>query len=130
MPPKLQKQIGFLAAAGLTIVCVLAARGEVGASTIQAQRPSADSTRPAGLVQAGDSKTPCIDASLGTTLHRAERATGLTFNCVETYNNSVWSWAQWASPWLTHPQYGYGSWLRSDPGRRTIVLAQNLIPES
>jgi hypothetical protein len=82
------------------------------------------------LVQPGDSKTPCIDAPLGTTLHQAERATGLTFNCIEAYNNSVWSWSQWASPWLTHRQYGFRGWLTADPTGRTIVLTQDLIPES
>ena len=87
-------------------------------------------TRPAGLVQAGNSKTACIYAGLATTLITAEHATGMTYNCVETFSNADPTWADWVSPWLTHVQYGYGEWLAAAPRKRTVIITQNLIPDS
>lgn len=92
--------------------------------------PDLGGGRPAGLVQAGDSKTSCIYARLGAQLDRAERATGVDFHCIETFDDQVVSWSQWTSPWMTHKAFGYGRWLAASPSTRTIVLAQNLVPDS
>jgi O-antigen/teichoic acid export membrane protein/glycosyltransferase involved in cell wall biosynthesis len=80
-------------------------------------------------VQAGDSKVRCIYTKLGEPLRQAERATGVTYNCLETFSDADPTWAAWARPWLTNKVYGYVSWLAAEPGRQ-LILTQNLIPDS
>ena len=82
------------------------------------------------LIQAGDSKTRCIYARLGAPLRQAERATGVTYGCLETFSDTDPTWAAWTRPWLTNRVYGYVSWLAADPSGRQVVLTQNLIPDS
>jgi len=57
-------------------------------------------------VQAGDSKVRCIYTKLGEPLRQAERATGVTYNCLETFSDADPTWAAWARPWLTNKVYG------------------------
>jgi len=80
-------------------------------------------------VHAGDSKVRCIYTKLGAPLRQAERATGVTYNCLETFSDADPTWAAWAKPWLTNKVYGYVSWLAAQPGRQ-LILTQNLIPDS
>src|SRR5580704_8967296 len=80
-------------------------------------------------VRAGDSKVRCIYTKLGTPLRQAERATGDTYSCLETFSDADPTWAAWAKPWLTNKVYGYVSWLAAQPGRQ-LILTQNLIPDS
>jgi O-antigen/teichoic acid export membrane protein/glycosyltransferase involved in cell wall biosynthesis len=80
-------------------------------------------------VQAGDSKVRCIYTKLGAPLRQAERATGVAYNCLETFSDADPTWAAWSKPWLTNRVYGYVSWLAADPGRQ-LILTQNLIPDS
>ena len=82
------------------------------------------------LIQAGDSKTRCIYARLGAPLRQAERATGVTYGCLETFSDTDPTWAAWTRPWLTNRVYGYVSWLAADPSGRQLILTQNLIPDS
>jgi len=117
--------VGLLVGAGVLSANTMLARKDKGVS-----RHPVASDRPAGLVQAGDSKTACIYAGLGATLLRAERATGITYNCIETYSDADPTWAGWVNPWVIQPQFGYRGWLTADPTGRTIILTQNLIPDS
>jgi len=100
----------------------------IGASTVVGR--IAASGRPPMLVQAGDSKSVCIYAGIGSLLRRAEAATGISYRCVETFSNADPTWSDWVDPWVIHPQYGYTKWLAADPTKRTIVLTQDLIPDS
>ena len=43
--------------------------------------------RPAALIQAGDSKTRCLNVAPGASLRQAEQDIGMTFNCLETFTN-------------------------------------------
>jgi Glycosyl hydrolase family 26 len=88
------------------------------------------SARPSELIQAGDSKTNCIYASIGAVLKQAEQTTGVTYNCLEAFNASDPTWAGWVTPWLIEKAYGYRAWLAADPTGRQIILTQNLIPNS
>ena len=121
------------AAATLSLLALLVTGvvGPVGAS----RRPrladsSANSARPRGLVQPGNSKTRCIYVGLGAPLQMAEKATHVVFNCLETFSDANPTWSAWVDPWLTHTQYGYKQWLADDPTRRTVILTQDLIPDS
>lgn len=84
--------------------------------------------RPSDLVQGGDSKTRCIYVRLGADLRQAEGATGVTYNCLETFNTATLTWEAWVNPWLTQAQYGYREWLGAAPTKRTIILTQALVP--
>jgi len=81
-------------------------------------------------VTAGDSKTDCIYAALGTALSDAETATGVTFNCISAYATGTSSWTAWEQPWVGAPSSGYAAWLGTDPGQRTLVLALDLVPSN
>ena len=43
--------------------------------------------RPSGLIQAGNSKTKCLYVELGAALRQVEQATGINYNCIETFSN-------------------------------------------
>lgn len=87
-------------------------------------------SRPAGLVQVGNSKTNCIDATPGPTLIQAEHATGIAYTCLLTFSNADPAWSNWVTPWVIHPNAPYVAWLDAAPTTRTIILTQNLIPDS
>ncbi len=88
------------------------------------------SAQPKAPIRAGDTKVRCIYTKLGASLRQAERATGLTYNCLETFSDADPTWAAWSKPWLTNPVYGYVSWLAANPTGRQLILTQNLIPDS
>ncbi len=91
---------------------------------------AARSTRPPGLVQAGNSKTTCIYAPLGAPMRQAMAATGIHFQCVEVFATEDPSWRAWTRPWVIAPQYGYTRWLAADPTGRTVILTINLVPDN
>ncbi len=105
-----------------TILLAQATPGVLPASAAAPARP------PAGAVAAGDTKTACIYVDPGAGLRQAERATGLTYRCLEVFVTGSSTWSAWANPWITHPQYGYRAWLTASPGPRTLVIATNLVP--
>ncbi|HTZ30616.1 MAG TPA: glycosyltransferase [Streptosporangiaceae bacterium] len=88
------------------------------------------SAPPKAPIQASDTKVRCIYTKLGAPLRQAERATGLTYNCLETFSDADPTWAAWSKPWLTNPVYGYVSWVAASPTGRQLILTQNLIPDS
>jgi hypothetical protein len=110
------------ALAGATALSLYALAGPAFASTTTAHAK--------GLIQAGNSKTNCIDASFGAPLQKVSQATGMTFNCIETFSNADPAWSDWVSPWLTHSGFGYNTWLAAAPAARQVILTQDLIPDS
>jgi len=87
-------------------------------------------SRPPELIQAGDSKTRCLNVGLGAPLRQVDQVTGIDFTCLETFTNMDPTWSSWVSPWVTHKGYGYKTWLAADPTRRQIIMTQNLVPTS
>ncbi|MGD0944198.1 MAG: glycosyl hydrolase [Acidimicrobiales bacterium] len=90
---------------------------------------SARSDRPAGLVQVGDSKTPCITSEPGLALRQAETVTGLTYNCDETFTDDDRTWADWVNPWITSSSAPFVAWVAADPTGHQLIDTQNLIPD-
>jgi Glycosyl hydrolase family 26 len=88
------------------------------------------SNRPAGLIQAGNSKTNCIYVHLGPDLHQVEQTTGITYNCIETFSNQAATWADWIRPRITSNEYGYAKWVAADPAEHQIILTLNVIPDN
>jgi hypothetical protein len=57
-------------------------------------------------------------------------ATGLTYNCIETYTDDDPTWADWANPWITsRTEAPFVAWVAADPTRRQLIDTQNLIPD-
>jgi hypothetical protein len=65
--------------------------------------------------------------SLGAPLRQVEQATGIRYNCLETYSITP-TWSSWVNPWFTHSGYGYRGWLAADRTRRQVIVTLNLIP--
>lgn len=86
--------------------------------------------QPSQPINADDSKATCIYARLGPPLRAVERATGITYNCIETFSTSDPDWSDWTNPWLIRSGSAYRAWLAEDPIRHQIILTQNLIPTS
>lgn len=84
--------------------------------------------RPAGLVQAGNSKTACIYVALGEALHEAEKVTGITYRCLVVYVTGSKHWKAWQDPWILQPDFGYVAWVKDAPRRHTLVLTMDLVP--
>lgn len=85
-----------------------------------------------GAVVAGDSKTTCIytgASDWAANLRVVEKATGINYKCIETFSNSDPTWSAWESPWITG-SYGFARWLAADKKNRTIIITQQLIPDS
>ena len=91
------------------------------------------SVRPVALVQPGDSKTACVSTGSGTWkagLHAAEQATGMDFQCLETFSDADPTWSQWMDPWITHANSGIPGWVAAAPRQRTLIVSEDLIPQS
>ena len=86
-----------------------------------------------GPVLAGNSRTNCIyvgSSAWSTALAAAEQETGVSYDCLETFSDQDPSWSSWDDPWITAPDAGLSSWLQADPGQRTIIVTEDLIPTS
>lgn len=111
------------------------APAETGPASSGVAGGTASAPSASGVVRAGDSKTNCIyvayaDFRFEPALTTAEQATGVRFNCLETFVNGTATWAEWETPWVDGPAYGFTSWKAADPGGRTLVLGMNLVPDS
>jgi hypothetical protein len=74
-------------------------------------------------------KTICITDPPGPALQAVELATGLTYNCIETFTNSDKTWAEWVDPWIaSSPGAAFQSWVAADPTGHQLIDNQNLIP--
>ncbi len=94
--------------------------------------PSRSSGRPAGLIQAGDSKLNCIsDEPTAAALAQDLADTGIEYNCIETFTDQNPTWAAWVDPWiLVNPDAPFIAWVAADPSGHSLIDTQNLIPDS
>ncbi len=95
--------------------------------------PVVTGSRPNSLVQASNSKTNCIYVGSypwEPKFTAAEQATGITYNCIETFTNADPAWSDWDTPWILGSQYGYTAWIQAAPTIRTMIMTQDLIPDS
>lgn len=89
-------------------------------------------------INASPSRSECLTpdfhdtglAALQAAVTSFSAITSSTVTCVSAYLDSATSWGEWISPWITHPAYGYTSWVAEAPHTRQLVLAVNLIPNS
>ncbi len=120
-------------AAAPLVAALAAVPGLVLGTGALARRAGAATTwsapRAVGLVQAGNSKTTCIYASYGRQLAQAEKATGITYDCLEVFSTEEPNWSQWQDPWITNPRYGYAKWVAADPSQHTLIITENLVPD-
>jgi hypothetical protein len=128
---KIHLSVAVAAATVLGLVTNLALMPQVAASskTVTSARASS------GVVKIEDSKTNCIYTGSDTWmagLQAAEVATGIKYNCIETFTNADLTWAVWTNPWVTRAGHSFGieEWLAADRTKRTVILTQQLIPDS
>jgi hypothetical protein len=56
--------------------------------------------------------------------------TGVTYNCVETYENPAPQWTDWENPWLFRATSdGWNAWVAENPSHQ-VVLGLDLIPNA
>ena len=68
-------------------------------------------------ITAGPSRSQCVTpnfndtglAALQAAVTSFDALTNSTATCVPAYLNGAATWADWASPWITDPTYGYTS---------------------
>jgi len=93
-----------------------------------------------GVITAGDSKANCVALKGGTdgevsltNLAATEKATGVTYNCLETFANPVDNWNDWEAPWqfTNDPsKTASGSWENWLATGHQMILGVDLIPQS
>jgi len=89
-------------------------------------------------ITAGPSRSECVTPNFNDTGLAALQAAVTSFNtltnstatCVSAYLSGAATWADWASPWITDPTYGYTSWVAEEPQSRQLILQVDLIPSS
>jgi len=87
-------------------------------------------------ITAGPSRSECLTpnfadsglAALQAAVTSFDTLTNSTVTCVSAYLNSAATWADWVSPWITNPTYGYTSWVAEEPQSRQLILQVDLIP--
>jgi Glycosyl hydrolase family 26 len=94
------------------------------------------STATSGTVTAGDSKANCISLRFSegvltqSVINAATAATGVTFNCMETFANPMPTWSDWEQPWMfSTTSDNYDSWLAASSAHQ-VVMGMDLIPQS
>jgi hypothetical protein len=57
-------------------------------------------------------------------------STGITYNCVNLFDNPMPTWADWQDPWMFRTASdGWDAWLAASPGHQ-VIMGQDLIPQS
>lgn len=89
-----------------------------------------------GTITAGNSKAHCVTLGFaGGVLNQsmitaAARATGVTYNCLDTFSSHMPAWSDWETPWMFRTKSdGWDAWLASSPAHQ-VVLGMDLIPQS
>jgi beta-mannanase len=81
-----------------------------------------------------DTRTACLDErSSVSALLSAGWLVGRPIDCAVLHNDGQATWAAWRDPWVTRwsasqPDYQWATWLAAGARRRTLVLAQSLVP--
>ncbi len=109
--------------------------GTITATTAVTVNPVVSSSgRPAGLIQAGNSKTVCITNGPNPNNYSQMDFTtlnGITYNCMETFSDAMPTWADWVNPWIDGVNGApFVNWVKADPNNHSLIDAQNLIPDS
>lgn len=81
---------------------------------------------------ASNQKAPCIYTRNNLSLLRSfERRSDRSFTCAEVYSDASPDWRGWFKPWfLAHPNpdFHWPQWVKADPARRRLIIAQSMIP--
>ena len=89
-----------------------------------------------GVITTGNSKANCIELNnpggviTDAQLEAITAVTGVTYNCVETYENPAPQWADWVNPWpFRITSDGWDTWVAENPNHQ-VVLGVDLIPNA
>jgi Glycosyl hydrolase family 26 len=98
-----------------------------------------ETTSPAGVpsnstVTSGDGKAACIEMNnpggliTDAQLAALSATTGVSYNCVETYETPAPQWGDWDNPWpFRITSDGWDAWLKESPVHQ-VILGMDLIP--
>jgi hypothetical protein len=99
---------------------------------------AAAATSPGGesRVTAGDSKANCVSPDFPggvlsqSIIDRISAATGITYDCLNVYDNPMPAWGDWETPWMFRTASdGWDAWLAASR-KHQVIMSQDLIPES
>jgi hypothetical protein len=75
----------------------------------------------------------CVYSALSQkVLEQFDRMVGKQINCVQVYNGSSATWAQWDHPWFLNHQVdaNWTTWATAPGTTRQLIISQTLIPTS
>lgn len=84
-----------------------------------------------GTPQASSGTCAYSDHSIAA-LQRFSDLVGAEVNCAVVFNDASPDWRTWERPWFlttTEPDRNWGKWQRADPGKRRLIITQNLFPD-
>ena len=127
--------MAFGTGAALLVLTVTPATMTFASTTVSVPSTQVASEAP---VTAGPSRSECLTpdfddtglAALQAGVTSFDTLTNSTVTCVSAYLNGAATWANWESPWITDPTYGYTSWVAEEPQSRQLILQVDLIPSS
>jgi hypothetical protein len=98
--------------------------------------PGGGSSAPSGPITAGNSKANCVSPDFPggvlspSIISGISRATGVAYNCLNTFANPMPAWSDWEQPWMfSTPSDGWDAWLAASPSHQAI-MGMDLIPQS
>jgi hypothetical protein len=93
-------------------------------------------TAASGMVTAGNSKANCVSPRFtggvitASVLDQLTSATGISFNCLNTFANPMPTWSDWEQPWMfSTTSDGWDAWLADNP-KHQVIMGMDLIPQS
>jgi beta-mannanase len=88
------------------------------------------------VISARDSKANCVSADFpGGVLRQSiidgiSALTGITYNCLNVFNNPMPAWGNWETPWMfSDPGDGWDAWLAVSREHQ-VIMSEDLIPQS
>jgi hypothetical protein len=126
---KASNRRGRLLAFSVGIVCLVIAVVVAGTLVITGKKNPPP-------VSASDSKGHCIALKFDhgildqSVISAAEKATGMTYNCLTTFANPMPTWSDWEQPWMFATKSdNWDSWLAASSQHQAVV-GIDLVPQS
>lgn len=97
---------------------------------------SSSAAKPGGTITAGDSKANCVSLNFPggvfsqSMVDAVTSSTGITYNCLNVFDNPMPTWADWEDPWMFRiSSDGWDAWLAAN-SQHQVIMGEDLIPQS
>jgi hypothetical protein len=91
---------------------------------------------PGAPIAAEDSKANCVSLNFPngvfnqSIVNGISNSTGITYNCLNVFDNPMPTWADWENPWMFRiANDGWDAWLAASPEHQ-VIMGEDLIPQS